>query len=230
MNLIFRESRSLEKPAIVDTTSSKSVVYLRKNIKEVQVTSPMNEEDKTTMYTYMEAKLTKEEYEDYKLELQMQNSIDLDTCTLDELKVYWKQKINEQCTQTIAAGFDAETTQGTEHFSLTTTDQINIAGILITLQEGATSHPYHADGKLCREFTAEELIKISTAATQYKVYNTTLCNHIHVWIDRCETKEEITSISFTSTLPDDLAKSLQSVMASAQSASTATSNNTTKTE
>lgn len=218
MNLVYYESQSSQKPDLIDTTSSKKVVYLRKDITttEVPVDDSENAET-TTMYTYKEAKLTKEEYETYKLELQMDNTIDLERCTLDELKSYWKEKINEQCTEVIAAGVDVETTQGTEHFSLTFADQINIAGIMITLDSGdIAGHPYHADGKTCRFFSKEELVKISAAATQYKVYNTTVCNHIHTWINRCESKEEVEAISFTSTLPDDLAQSLQAIVASTQ--------------
>ena len=62
MKLEFYKSSSSVKPELIDTTSSKKVVYIRQNIVEVQ-------KDNTTFYEYDEAKLTKTEYEEYLKEL-----------------------------------------------------------------------------------------------------------------------------------------------------------------
>lgn len=214
MNLVFHESYSSVKPDLLDTTSSRTSVYIRKDVKKT--TQPADESigsEECTMYVYQECILSKEEYENYKLELQMENTIDLELCTLDELKTYWKEKVNKQCEEAIYTGVDVETTQGTEHFSLTTTDQLNITGILFNFSIGAiTSYAYHADGKLCREFTKDEIEAIAAAATSTKFYYTTMCNHVHSWIDRCESKEEVQSISLTSTLPDDLQASFTAIV------------------
>ena len=63
MNLYFKKSQSTVKPELVDTTSSKKVVYIRQNIVETVV-------DETTFYEYDEAKLTKAEYQEYLKELE----------------------------------------------------------------------------------------------------------------------------------------------------------------
>ena len=62
MKLEFYKSSSSVKPELIDTTSSKKVVYIRQNIIEAQM-------DDTTFYEYDETKLTKAEYEEYLKEL-----------------------------------------------------------------------------------------------------------------------------------------------------------------
>lgn len=56
------KSESTIRPDAVDTTSSKTSVFLRRNIKEVTRTE---EEGETTVFEYEETKPTKEEYEKY---------------------------------------------------------------------------------------------------------------------------------------------------------------------
>lgn len=70
MKLNFIKSQSSVKPDLVDTTSSKVVVYLRQNIVENIKTDEMYGEE-TVFYEYEEAKLTKEEYQEYLKELEI---------------------------------------------------------------------------------------------------------------------------------------------------------------
>ena len=69
MKLNYKKSQSSVYPELIDTTSSKKYVYLRKNVVEVQ-SEDLNGEIYTT-YEYDEAKLTKEEYEQYLEELSV---------------------------------------------------------------------------------------------------------------------------------------------------------------
>lgn len=69
MILNYRKSQSSVYPELIDTTSSKKCVYLRKSVVEVQ-SEDLNGEIYTT-YEYDEAKLTKEEYEQYLKELSV---------------------------------------------------------------------------------------------------------------------------------------------------------------
>ena len=70
MILNYVKSQSSVKPELIDTTSSKTTVYIRQNIVEVEKT---NESDNTstTFYEYEEAKLTKQEYQEYLKELEI---------------------------------------------------------------------------------------------------------------------------------------------------------------
>ena len=84
MNLYFKKSQSTVKPELVDTTSSKKVVYIRQNIVEAVV-------DETTFYEYDEAKLTKAEYQEYLKELNGSDTLQ----TIENLKTE-NQNLNEQ--------------------------------------------------------------------------------------------------------------------------------------
>ena len=70
MKLNFIKSQSSVKPDLVDTTSSKVVVYLRQNIVENIKTDEMSGKE-TVFYEYEEAKLTKAEYKEYLKELEI---------------------------------------------------------------------------------------------------------------------------------------------------------------
>lgn len=70
MKLNYVKSQSSVKPDLVDTTSSKVVVYLRQNIVENIKTDEMSGEE-TVFYEYEEAKLTKTEYQEYLKELEI---------------------------------------------------------------------------------------------------------------------------------------------------------------
>ena len=70
MKLNYIKSQSSVKPDLVDTTSSKVVVYLRQNIVENKKTDEISGEE-TVFYEYEEAKLTKQEYQEYLKELEI---------------------------------------------------------------------------------------------------------------------------------------------------------------
>ena len=81
---------------------------------------------------------------------------------------------------------------------------------------GAESYPYHADGQLCRMFTAEEITAISNASIRHKLYHTTLCNHLLTWARRAETAEELERITYTADgMPEDLAANMTQILAAA---------------
>ena len=64
MKLNYIKSQSSVKPDLLDTTSSKTTVYIRQNIVENIKTDKMSGEE-TVFYEYEEAKLTKQEYQEY---------------------------------------------------------------------------------------------------------------------------------------------------------------------
>ena len=70
MKLNYVKSQSSVKPELVDTTSSKTTVYIRKNIVENKKTYEMSGKE-TVFYEYEEAKLTKAEYKEYLKELEI---------------------------------------------------------------------------------------------------------------------------------------------------------------
>ena len=70
MKLNYVKSQSSVKPELIDTTSSKTSVYIRQNIVEIEKTNEMSGEE-TVFYEYEEAKLTKAEYQEYLKELEI---------------------------------------------------------------------------------------------------------------------------------------------------------------
>ena len=56
-------------------------------------------------------------------------------------------ELSAACNAAITAGMDVETTQGTEHFSLQETAQINLTTAPSAIQNGSTGSPYHAHGQ-----------------------------------------------------------------------------------
>lgn len=133
---------------------------------------------------------------------------------LDEIRADKLAELSASCNAAITAGMDVETTQGTEHFALEETDQINLTTALSAVQSGAAGYLYHADGQLCRLFTAAEIQAIAAASVRHKLYHTTLCNHLLTWARRAETKEELSGITYSADgLPDDLASNMAAVLA-----------------
>lgn len=90
MKLNYVKSQSSVKPDLIDTTSSKVVVYLRQNIVENIKTDEMSGEE-ITFYEYDEAKLTKQEYQEYLKELNGSDTLQ----TIENLKAE-NQNLNEQ--------------------------------------------------------------------------------------------------------------------------------------
>ena len=139
-----------------------------------------------------------------------------DDRALDEIRTDKLAELSASCNAAITAGMDVETTQGTEHFSLQETDQINLTTALSAVQSGAAGYPYHADGQLCRLFTAAEIQAIAAASVRHKLYHTTLCNHLLTWARRAEAREELSGITYSADgLPDDLAANMAAVLAAA---------------
>ena len=136
---------------------------------------------------------------------------------MDGLRAAKEDELSAASHAAIVDGMDVATTHGTEHFSLQETDQINLTTAYNAILSGAAGYPYHADGALCRMFTAEEITAISNASIAHKLYHTTLCNHLLTWARRAETEDELEGITYTAEgLPDDLAQNMAQILAAAQ--------------
>ena len=70
MKMNYVKSESTIKPELIDTTSSKTTVYIRKNIIEKERIDKETG-DSTKFYEYDETKLTKKEYQEYLKELEI---------------------------------------------------------------------------------------------------------------------------------------------------------------
>ena len=139
-----------------------------------------------------------------------------DPVSLEDKRAAKTAAMSAACNAAITAGMDVETTQGNEHFSLQETDQINLTAAVTAVQQGAAGYPYHADGELCRMFTAAEIGAVGQASIAHKLYHTTYCNHLFAWIRRA-TASELAGITYGAELPEDLAASMQALLTQAGS-------------
>ena len=137
-----------------------------------------------------------------------------DPVSLEDKRAAKHAEISAASEAAIYAGMDVETTQGTEHFSLTEKDQINLTTAKNEIDKGAPVYLYHTDDTLCRIFTAEEINAIAQASVAHIIYHTTYCNHLFEWIRRADAAE-LAGITYGAELPEDLAAHMQEILTQA---------------
>ena len=122
---------------------------------------------------------------------------------LEQVRVAKRYEMGAAATAAIHAGVEVDG----KHYSLTEHDQKELMGQLAKVQAGAPYVPYHADGELCRMFSAAEFLAVVSAAMQHIFWHRTYVNHLNAWIRRGKLKEVI-PIYYGIDLPKDLAKNL----------------------
>ena len=123
--------------------------------------------------------------------------------TLEEVKAQKKAEISAACENTIHSGIDVKIGENWEHFSLETNDQINLFGKQYQLANGAQFVEYHRDGYPCKYYSAEDMMKIITAAMEWVSYHTTYCNALNMWIAGAESKDEVNTIYYGADIPEE---------------------------
>lgn len=132
---------------------------------------------------------------------QLNPTIDVDECTIDELRVWQKAQIDADCTSAIQAGVDVEFSDGnTYHFSYKMEDQINYNEMKDQIRDGFTMLPYHADNGDCTLFSATDMTKMITMQRANKTLLMTKCNGYFRMIDAAKTKDAISAITWGSNL------------------------------
>ena len=129
---------------------------------------------------------------------------------LEQVRYVKRREMGADCTAAIYAGIDI----GGKRYSLTEHDQTELMAQLQTVKEGAPAVPYHADGELCRMFTAEEFVAVATVAMQHIFYHRTYCNHLNAWVRRGKLGE-VKGIFYGKELPKDLAENMAEILAKA---------------
>ena len=124
--------------------------------------------------------------------------------TLGDWKTYKRKTISEECEQIIYTGVAVTLSNGTtEFFSLTEHDQLNLFGKQAQLNAGASQVEYHADGQPCRYYSAEDMKIIIEAAMFYVSYHTTYCNSVNMWINGCQTIDQVKDIYYGADVPEE---------------------------
>jgi len=122
--------------------------------------------------------------------------------TIEFLKTAKLNEMSVACNRAITNGFDVTLADGeSHHFSLTVQDQLNLITLSSMVAAGEPQVPYHADGELCRYFSADEMQAIIDVAANKKTYLTTYFNSLKAYIESLETVDEIVAVTFGMDIP-----------------------------
>ena len=126
-----------------------------------------------------------------------------DTTSIDFIRSSKIKEMSYQCNKTIENGFDIETEDGIHHYSYALEDQLNLMNLSAAIARGEEQLSYHADGELCKFYTAAEINEIISAGNAWKTYHTTYFNALKAYINSLETIEEIDAITYGMELPEE---------------------------
>lgn len=134
---------------------------------------------------------------------------DTDQKHIDSAKDVKIQFLSNTCASIIESGIDI----GDDHYSLTYADQINLS----KLASQATMMPqlpifYHADGKLCRQYTPEEILYIAQTAVAWVTYHTTYYNFSKAYVKTIDNFETVRNFKYGMTLSEDLEEQLEAIL------------------
>ena len=125
-----------------------------------------------------------------------------DVITVDYVKSVKIAEMSNTCNKVITNGFDVILSDGNSyHFSLTTQDQLNLITLSSMIASGETQIPYHADGELCRFYSAEDINTIITTATQFKTYQVSYFNALKAYIESMTDIETIGAVTYGMEIP-----------------------------
>lgn len=129
----------------------------------------------------------------------------VETLTLDYVITNKIKAMKAACYAAITAGFDLPLADGqTMHFSCSTQDQLNLISLASMAASGAVEkYPYHADGELCRYFTAAEITQIVTAMQMLIAKETTYFNSLKAYIMSLDNMEDISAITYGCPVPEE---------------------------
>lgn len=128
------------------------------------------------------------------------------TTTAKEVKIAF---LSSTCKSLIESGIDVND----EHYSLSYADQINLSK-LATQAVMLPSLPifYHADGKLCRQYTSDEILNISQIAVAWVTYHTTYNNFAKAYINSLSDFTTIRNFKYGDRLSDELQEQLDVIL------------------
>lgn len=172
------------------------------------ITCEISEIQKEEYNILIKAYRNGEEYPEYgDTEEQNIGTIEIDVDEQHTLDYVMQRKINEinkACNVAIEGGFDLLLEDNVlHHFSLTTQDQLNLITLSTQLSNGMTSIPYHADGELCRFFSANEVNMLLTKATEHKTYHVTYCNGLKKYVQTLSNIKDISDVYYGMELPPE---------------------------
>lgn len=134
---------------------------------------------------------------------EVNEGINADALQVESVRQSKRQELSKACEAVIYAGVDVKLSTGTEHFSLTEKDQINLFGKQAQLATGAQKLEYHNDGEPCKYYSAADMQLLLASAMSYVSFHTTYCNSLFQWLSHLDKGSEILRISYGSEIPEE---------------------------
>ena len=111
-------------------------------------------------------------------------------------------EISRACNQAIVSGLDITLSdEKAHHFSLTEQDQSNLIALSLSVAQGETAIPYHADDELCVFYSPEDITKIVGEATAYITYHTTYHNSLKAYVKSLRSVNTIARVEYGMEIP-----------------------------
>lgn len=124
--------------------------------------------------------------------------------SLEDMKADLIKRMSNECNKAILNGVDLLLPDGeTYHFSMEIEDQLKIQALALKVANGETELPYHADGELCRFFTAEEILMLNQAMENLVTYETTYFNSLKTYINSIENTDDLNTVNYGMEIPED---------------------------
>lgn len=127
--------------------------------------------------------------------------------TIDDVRLMKRKEINEACEFMIISGVNVTLSNGNEeHFDLKDRDQLNLFGKLEQVKDGIENIEYHSDTSPttnCKYYSNADMQSIIQATMWHVSYHQTYCISLKVWIDACQTIDEISLIHYGVDVPEE---------------------------
>lgn len=210
--------KAASKTISIEKDSTKIVKSQNENGEEIEVEVPTTVTEEIDVvevvlgYENPTDRLVKE------LDEKINPTIDVEECSLDELKAWQKKQVNIACKEAIEAGVDVELSDGkTYHFSYKAEDQINYVEMRQEIEhDGYTTVPYHPDNGDCTIYSSDDMKKIIKAQIANKFVLTTKCNAYHGMIKDAEDKAAVSAIVWGSDLSEKRQADFNKIVAAMQ--------------
>lgn len=115
--------------------------------------------------------------------------------------------LSKACHTVITNGIDFNG----EHYSLSQEDQTNLTNLSF-MSQTLSYVPYHADGQLCREYSAEEIQALAAAAIRWVTFHTTYHNFLKAYARSISNKNDLLDLHYGSELPTEYMNAIIAVM------------------
>lgn len=124
--------------------------------------------------------------------------------TVEYVKSRKIAEMSAACNSVITNGFDVKLSdENTYHFSLTTQDQLNLITLSAMVSSGETAIPYHADGELCKFYSAEDITTIVSTATAFKTFQVSYYNALRAYVESMTDITSIGTVTYGIAIPEE---------------------------